>query len=678
VIRILLLDDEPAVLDITSTYLSKQEGFRVRTVDSVRGAQLLLSQYPFDVIIADCAMTDLDGISFLKDVKDSKNPIPFIFFTGRGSEDVAIEALNAGADYYLKKGGEYSVILPKLAECITMVVEKYRSHNELMINEHRYRELAEKQTDNVHYIQALLDTIPAPVFYRDTNGIYRDCNKAFELLVGCTKYSIVGRSMYEFYPQELADHYRYMDDLIIKNPYNQQYEYIITNSKGEYCDVLFSKCVLYSTNGEVTGIVGVILDISDRKNLERIIIENEEKYRTLADFTYDWESWIGPAGEYLYISPSCERITGYTVQEFIENPDLIIKIAHPEDQQMLERHYLNSPIQQNGIHHMDYRIITKDGQERWISHYCQSVFRDDGTWLGRRESKRDITFRKKVTAAYERTNKKLLLLSNITRHDILNQLTVLSGLNDLLSEIDNNPDIHSILGTMKKTVDTINRHILFTREYQEIGGTQPEWQHIPSVVKRASKGSQILDIKISDDLSDMYILADPFLEKIFFCFLDNSERHGKRVTLARFSCNKKEEGIVLLYEDNGIGIPNHEKDKIFERGYGANTGYGLFLTREIVSISGFSICETGEPGSGVRFEIAIPVGSWKHGSSEANGFPYSVTSYVMKKMKCSICGHVYDPELGDKDAPSGTDFQNLPETWICPVCLAKKSLFREI
>ncbi|MBP9007782.1 MAG: PAS domain S-box protein, partial [Methanospirillum sp.] len=444
-IRILLLDDEPAVLDITSAFLNRQEGFRVRTIDSVKGALMLLSEYPFDVIVADYELPDQDGISFLKQVRSSQSSIPFIFFTGRGSEDIAIDALNEGADFYLKKGDGSVQVLTKLARYIQKAVEKRRKQDEIILNEHRYRELAEQQMEYAQYIQALLDAIPAPVFFRDTNGVYRDCNKAFEDLIGHRKYSIIGRSVHDFYPKDLANHYRHMDELIIKKPYIQQYEYVITDAQGEIHDVLFSKSAILSHEGSVTGIIGVILDVSERKKLERIIIENEEKYRTLADFTYDWESWISPTGTYIYTSPSCERITGYRAEEFLHNPGLVLEITHPDDRQMVERHYSNAPLRHDGIHHMDYRIITKDGQERWISHFCQSVFRDDGTWLGRRESKRDITFRKEVTAAYEKANMKLHLLSSITRHDILNQLTVLSGYTDLLSDYADNPDIHAIL-----------------------------------------------------------------------------------------------------------------------------------------------------------------------------------------------------------------------------------------
>jgi len=611
VIRILLLDDEPAVLEITSAFLKRQEGFTVRTIDCVNGALMLLSQYQFDVIVADYRLPDQDGVFLLKEIRKTGNQIPFIFFTGHGSEDIAIEAINAGANYYLKKGDASIEVLITLAGFINQAVEERRKRDETIINEHRYRDLVEQQTEFAQYIQALLDAIPAPVFYRDTRGMYRDCNKAFEDLIGHPKFSIIGRSVYDFYPKELADHYRDMDKLIIKKPYIQQYEYVITDAKGDIHDVLFSKSALLSHDGTVIGIIGVILDVSDRKKLERIIIENEEKYRTLADFTYDWESWISPSGAYLYTSPSCERITGYRAEEFIQNPHLVIDITHPDDRPHIERHYSNAPLQQEGIFHMDYRIITKNGEERWISHFCQSVFRDDGTWLGRRESKRDITFRKEVTAAYERANMKLHLLSSITRHDILNQLTVLSGYTDLLSDYADNPDIHAILNRMNNTITTIHNQISFTRLYQEIGMQAPQWHHVPTIVTRAARGSHIPSIEIGEDLSDIHILADPLMEKVFYCLLDNSERHGKRVSKVRFYSATQDDAHRLIYEDDGYGIPDEHKEKIFERGFGSNTGYGLFLAREIVNISGFSILETGSFGQGVRFEITIPKGLWK-------------------------------------------------------------------
>ena len=144
-------------------------------------------------------------------------------------------------------------------------------------------------------------------------------------------------------------------------------------------------------------IFGTVQDITERQKTEEALKQNEIKYRTVADFTYDWEHWISPEGKLIYVSPSCERITGFKPEEFIENPELITKIVHPDDKALIESHYKS--INSTELPDVDYRIITKGGEVRWIAHGCQPVFDDKGKWLGRRGSNRDITERKKAEEA---------------------------------------------------------------------------------------------------------------------------------------------------------------------------------------------------------------------------------------------------------------------------------------
>jgi PAS domain S-box-containing protein len=464
--------------------------------------------------------------------------------------------------------------------------------------------------EKVNYVQALMDTIPAPVFYRDTSGTYHDCNKAFEELVSLKRDEIIGKTIWDFFPETLADHYKMMDDLIVKNPYIQRYEHQITDSKGAGYDVLFSKTALFSADGSIAGIVGVIMDISERKEMEQVLRDNEEKYRTLADFTYDWESWLGENGAYVYVSPSCERITGYRAEEFIADPGLVEKITHPSDRDLVSRHYREYPTKPD-VFHMDFRIITKSGNLCWISHYCQPVYRADGTWLGRRENKRDISHRKRVEEALQQANRKLNLLSSVTRHDVLNQLTVLIGYLELLKETDNQGNFNDLMIKVELAAETIRHQISFTRDYQDIGVHSPTWQDIEKIIRHATEGKNLGDIKTVIKLDGMQVYADPLLEKVFYNLVDNAARHGKTVTEISFSLDETPQGQKIICEDNGAGIPKDEKMRIFERGYGKNTGYGLFLTREILGITGLSIEETGEPGRGSRFEIFLPAGTYR-------------------------------------------------------------------
>ena len=146
-------------------------------------------------------------------------------------------------------------------------------------------------------------------------------------------------------------------------------------------------------------------DITERKKAEFALSASEIKFRTVANFTYDWEYWIGTDGVVLFMSPSCERFTGYTPDEFTRNPKLLNQIVHPEDQALFDAHY--GLVSTDKSHEIDFRIISQDGKIHWVSHICQSVFDDEGKWIGRRVSNREITKRKRVEEALRESEERL-------------------------------------------------------------------------------------------------------------------------------------------------------------------------------------------------------------------------------------------------------------------------------
>ncbi|MGA3112744.1 MAG: PAS domain S-box protein, partial [Candidatus Bathyarchaeia archaeon] len=131
-----------------------------------------------------------------------------------------------------------------------------------------------------------------------------------------------------------------------------------------------------------------------RNIAEEALREDEVKFRTVADFAYNWEYWIGPDGNMIYVSPSSKRITSYDANEFIKDPELLTKIVYPEDKPIVGPHF--DMISSDELHAVDFRIVTRDGKIRWVSHTCKAVFDDNGKWIGRRASNRDITLRKKI------------------------------------------------------------------------------------------------------------------------------------------------------------------------------------------------------------------------------------------------------------------------------------------
>ena len=135
---------------------------------------------------------------------------------------------------------------------------------------------------------------------------------------------------------------------------------------------------------------------------EQNVKKSEQKFRTIADFSYDWDAWLKPDGRYAYVSPSCERVTGYPPKRFLDDPKFLLEITHPDDRELLSAHRLIHLDHSFEKAEVNFRIITKSGEIRWIWHHCQAVYSEDGDWLGRRTTNRDVSEKHKVETALQR------------------------------------------------------------------------------------------------------------------------------------------------------------------------------------------------------------------------------------------------------------------------------------
>jgi signal transduction histidine kinase len=214
--------------------------------------------------------------------------------------------------------------------------------------------------------------------------------------------------------------------------------------------------------------------------------------------------------------------------------------------------------------------------------------------------------------SFETANRKLNLLSSITRHDIRNQLTALVGYLDLMRARITDPSGLDLLNRAGLAADNIVRQIDFTKNYEDLGVHAPMWQDVTTEIRAIREAGSYGDIVIETKPEGLEVYADPLLEKVFSNLIDNSIRHGERVRHITFSTLPyAENAIALVYEDDGIGVHGEDKERIFEKGYGKHTGLGLFLTREILAITGITIKECGTYGRGARFEILIPEGRYR-------------------------------------------------------------------
>ncbi|MDD1693526.1 MAG: response regulator [Methanoregula sp.] len=217
--------------------------------------------------------------------------------------------------------------------------------------------------------------------------------------------------------------------------------------------------------------------------------------------------------------------------------------------------------------------------------------------------------RRRVEKALDEANKKLNLMASITRHDVINQLTTQhESLENALSLQAKDPEkaweqVTSAAAIANRTLNSVK----FTGDYQKVGVKSPQWQEIHTLIQDAVKDASPKGLTFNNKIPlGTEIYADPLIGKVFSNLIENSVKYGVKATALRFSLQNDATGAVIVCEDDGVGIPEAKKEKIFSYEHGMSNGLGLFLAREILAITAITLCETGVFGSGARFEIHCP------------------------------------------------------------------------
>jgi PAS domain S-box-containing protein len=264
-------------------------------------------------------------------------------------------------------------------------------------------------------------------------------------------------------------------------------------------------------------------------------------------------------------------------------------------------------------------MTTASGENLWVQSDKIPLKDEEGNITGILVFVVDITERKRAEDALALASRKLTLLSSITRHDIINQLLALNGYLELSRDILGDPvKLAEFITKEQNIARTIEAQIRFTKDYQDVGIKAPVWQNVHDSVAAAKERLPLRGIAVDTGSSTFEVYADPLLVRVFYNLIDNALRYGsEQMTTIRISSRESDRGLLVICEDDGVGIPADKKEAIFNRGYFKHTGFGLFLSREILSITGITITENGVPGKGARFEIHVPAGMWrKKGANE--------------------------------------------------------------
>ncbi len=223
----------------------------------------------------------------------------------------------------------------------------------------------------------------------------------------------------------------------------------------------------------------------------------------------------------------------------------------------------------------------------------------------------DIAKRKRIEDTLNRATKKLSFLNGITFNDIQNAVFSLSGYLELEKKMTSDETLHQYLQKQAAIMQTIRDSLMFARNYQDLGLRPPAWQNVGHTFLYAISHIDLRELSRDLRIGGLEIYADPLLERVFLTLAENVVLHGKTATTISLYYRETTEGLTLVFEDDGVGIPDDLKERIFERRFEGKKGIGLFLAREILSITDIPLTETGKHGNGARFEMVIPKGSYR-------------------------------------------------------------------
>lgn len=705
-ISILYVDDEPALLEIARLFLERMGNYSVLTCDNALDALKIISERSFDVIISDYQMPGCDGISFLKHLRKSSNKTPFIIFTGKGREDVVIEALNEGADFYLQKGGDPKSQFAELHKKIEYAVQK------------RLAEIKLKESEEIY--RAIFETTGTGTIIIDTDTTIILANAGFAALSGYTREELEGKhSWREFVHQEDLERMKHYHadrrDDPLSSPHRYNFRFIDRFGTIKHC--INNVSMIPATSWSVAS----VLDITGMKQAEEALEKSEEKYRTLFENAH--EGIVVEDDNHIIFSNSAAIELLGCPEEVISSHSLL-SFIHPDDRGRVRDSYQRMVTGEDLVLSNECRIMTGDGAEKVvriksrvvlfnnrsslltfieditsfseisqeiqtlktqfeyvldatktgfdiIDEEYNTIYVDPG-WVdklgdysgkkcyeyfmgrktpcetcviheaittgelkvsdefllkegrhievhtiplkerinGRRlvaEFNIDITRRKATEKALRLTNKKLQLLSSITRHDILNKIMTARGYLELAKEDASESDQRLSLDEIEHATSFIQKQIEFTSEYEQLGVKEPVWNSISDIILKI--GDSRLPIILSCPVALVY--ADPLIERVLYNFYDNSLRYAEGASRVRVLCENNDGCLRIIWEDDGPGIPDEVKEHIFDHGYGKNMGFGLFISREILSITGITLKETGVYGEGARFEMLVPDGYYR-------------------------------------------------------------------
>ncbi len=348
-LHILHVDDDASHLEITKQILSDENNFEIESATSVDEAFKKMEKQTFDAVVSDYEMPIKNGLEFLKELRTQKMDIPFILFTGKGREDVAVKALNLGADNYINKNGSPETVYCELADAINKTVERKKSIKLLANSEAKYRTLVENSLQGISILQA---TPLRLIFANEAMG--KLLGYSSQELMSLSQEGIIGL----VYHEDRAVFFGRMENRLRGEPAGAPYEFRGVRKDGS---IIWMSALANRVDYEgQPAVQGMFLDINERKKAEDSLKESEEKFRTLSEELPNM-IFINKRGKVVYANKKCEEITGYTKEELYSPNFNFLSLCAPEYVDVMRSSYTRH-MKNESVPSYEFSLVTRDNK----------------------------------------------------------------------------------------------------------------------------------------------------------------------------------------------------------------------------------------------------------------------------------------------------------------------------
>lgn len=497
----------------------------------------------------------------------------------------------------------------------------------------------------------LYDSAPAGYFTLAPTGKITRVNLAGAALLGKSREQLMKSTLQDFIVPEDRNIFLGFCRRIFESSRKQKCEITLARADtGENLVIQADGKRIEQDAGEEKRCRVVMTDITDRVVAEKMIREREDRLKKMIEgasvpiFVIDKDHHV------LHWNQAMTACTGIRGEDVIgtsqhwkafyaaEQPcllDLVTDGAVDEIARLYPKIASRSRLHEGAFEAIDFfPAMGENG--KWLHFTASPIYDTDHNFFAAIETIVDITDLKLAEETVTSANTKLNTLTKVTRHDIMNQLTILTGYVELLEEsLPKDENIRNHADRIKKAAQTIQNLIVFTREYQNLGMELARWHPLDQLVHKAIDRANARSLNIRLDPRPISIYADPLIERVFENFVDNAIRYGDHVTELHISFDDSGESGKIVFEDNGKGVPGDMKTMIFDKDAGKTATFGLFISKEILGYHEMSIKECGIPGKGARFEIAVPMTRIRI-EKGAGGDPGTMVEQVLKNSEKSI------------------------------------------